>query len=263
MQRGRRSMTAGVIGARHLPKCRCLLASMPVLSACLRARHRPPNAASLNSDQTSSRLTRRKVNAGRNPRRSTGTSPGGRRPALRRPSARRRHGRCTHDAHCGDPPDNRSRVRRCQGLSHKRCNWVLLFRVNLSYLVERIIRSGNAIVKAFSAAFHRLDQRCRPLPVGSRLMIARYTHLSAAASVGKCRRAGPRGWRGPGRAIHVNSPAFEVYVATDRGVEVLDGATNTVVGSITSPAAWDISAADGTARQLFVAERSGNLTRLS
>ncbi len=45
------------------------------------------------------------------------------------------------------------------------------------------------ISKALSTAFQRLDQRCRPLPVGSRLMTARKTHFSAAASVGKCPRA--------------------------------------------------------------------------
>ena len=61
--------------------------------------------------------------------------------------------------------------------------------MNLGYFVEGIIRPGNAIVKAFNAGFHRLVQRCRPRPVGSRLMMARYTHLSAAVSVGKCPRA--------------------------------------------------------------------------
>jgi hypothetical protein len=45
------------------------------------------------------------------------------------------------------------------------------------------------MVKAFNAPFQRLDQRFRPLPVGSRLMTARYTHLSAAWSLGKCPRA--------------------------------------------------------------------------
>jgi len=34
--------------------------------------------------------------------------------------------------------------------------------------------------KAFRAAFHRFDHRWRPLPVGSRLMIARYRHFRAA-----------------------------------------------------------------------------------
>ena len=43
--------------------------------------------------------------------------------------------------------------------------------------------------KALRAAFHRLVQRLRPFPVGSRLMIARYRHLSAACSVGKWPRA--------------------------------------------------------------------------
>src|SRR5437763_3760341 len=43
--------------------------------------------------------------------------------------------------------------------------------------------------KAFSAAFHRLDQRARPRPVGSRLVMARYNTFNAAASVGKWPRA--------------------------------------------------------------------------
>src|SRR5260370_31489989 len=43
--------------------------------------------------------------------------------------------------------------------------------------------------KAFKAAFHRLVQRLRPFPVGSRLMIGRYRHLRAACSVGKWPRA--------------------------------------------------------------------------
>jgi hypothetical protein len=36
-----------------------------------------------------------------------------------------------------------------------------------------MIRPGKAIVKAFSAGFQRFDQRRRPFPVGSMLMIAR------------------------------------------------------------------------------------------
>ncbi len=60
-----------------------------------------------------------------------------------------------------------------------------LLRVNLGYFVGSIMRSGKAIVKAFTAPFHRFDQRRRPLPVGSRLITARYTHLSAACSLGK------------------------------------------------------------------------------
>src|SRR5215469_13039320 len=43
--------------------------------------------------------------------------------------------------------------------------------------------------KALRAAFHRLVQRWRPCPVGSRLMRARYRHLRAACSVGKWPRA--------------------------------------------------------------------------
>src|SRR5205807_10272776 len=43
--------------------------------------------------------------------------------------------------------------------------------------------------KAFNAAFHRLDQRARPRPVGSRLVMARYNTFNAACSVGKWPRA--------------------------------------------------------------------------
>ena len=68
-------------------------------------------------------------------------------------------------------------------LSHKRCNGFGSLRVNLCYFVASIIRSGKAIVKAFKAPFHRFDQRWRPLPVGSRLMTARYTHLRAHAGI--------------------------------------------------------------------------------
>src|SRR3954462_5864874 len=50
-------------------------------------------------------------------------------------------------------------------------------------------RPSKVISKALSASFPRLDHRRRPRPVGSRLMIARYTHFSAAASVGKGPRA--------------------------------------------------------------------------
>src|SRR5439155_19557077 len=50
-------------------------------------------------------------------------------------------------------------------------------------------RPSKVISKAFRAAFHRLVQRARPRPVGSRLMIARYRHFRAACSVGKWPRA--------------------------------------------------------------------------
>ena len=43
--------------------------------------------------------------------------------------------------------------------------------------------------KALRAAFHRLVQRLRPFPVGSRLVIARYRHFRAACPVGKWPRA--------------------------------------------------------------------------
>src|SRR5205085_8250654 len=43
--------------------------------------------------------------------------------------------------------------------------------------------------KAFNAAFHRLVQRARPLPVGSRLHTVRYNTFNADCSVGKWPRA--------------------------------------------------------------------------
>src|SRR5439155_12851567 len=43
--------------------------------------------------------------------------------------------------------------------------------------------------KAFRAAFQRLDQRARPLPVGSRLQMVRYNTFNADCSVGKWPRA--------------------------------------------------------------------------
>src|SRR5688572_3887858 len=42
---------------------------------------------------------------------------------------------------------------------------------------------------AFNAAFQRLDQRARPLPVGSRLQMVRYNTFNADCSVGKWPRA--------------------------------------------------------------------------
>ena len=43
--------------------------------------------------------------------------------------------------------------------------------------------------KVLSAAFHRLDQWARPLPVGSRLQMVRYNAFNADCSVGKWPRA--------------------------------------------------------------------------
>src|SRR5205085_8912748 len=43
--------------------------------------------------------------------------------------------------------------------------------------------------KAPRAAFQRLDQRVRPLPVGSRLQMVRYNTFNADCSVGKWSRA--------------------------------------------------------------------------
>jgi hypothetical protein len=47
------------------------------------------------------------------------------------------------------------------------------------------MRFEKVIAKALSAGFQRTAQRCWPRPVGSRLRVTWYRHLSAAASVGK------------------------------------------------------------------------------
>jgi hypothetical protein len=52
-----------------------------------------------------------------------------------------------------------------------------------------VMRPSKVIAKAFKAPFHRDVHRARPLPVGSRARVARYRHLSAACSLGKCPRA--------------------------------------------------------------------------
>jgi hypothetical protein len=67
----------------------------------------------------------------------------------------------------------------------------------------------------------------------------------------------------PGRAIAVDSNSREVYVATDRGIEFLDGAANKWVRRVDNHPSWNIAAAPGQTRQLFLAERNGNLTRLA
>jgi hypothetical protein len=54
------------------------------------------------------------------------------------------------------------------GLSSKRCNFLLC-----CYLRPALRRPSKVMSKALRAAFHRLVHRLRPLPVGSRLMIAR------------------------------------------------------------------------------------------
>src|SRR5438445_7370499 len=61
--------------------------------------------------------------------------------------------------------------------------------VSVVYLRPALRRPSKVMSKAFRAAFHRLVQRWRPRPVGSRLMIARYRHFRAACSVGKWPRA--------------------------------------------------------------------------
>src|ERR671939_180312 len=56
-------------------------------------------------------------------------------------------------------------------------------------LLAAATRPSKAMSKAFNAAFQRLDQRARPLPVGSRLQIARYNTFNADSSLGKWPRA--------------------------------------------------------------------------
>src|SRR2546427_7497708 len=51
------------------------------------------------------------------------------------------------------------------------------------------MRPSKVMSKAFKAAFQRLDQRARPLPVGSRLVMVRYRIFNADCSVGKWPRA--------------------------------------------------------------------------
>jgi YVTN family beta-propeller protein len=67
----------------------------------------------------------------------------------------------------------------------------------------------------------------------------------------------------PGRAIAVNGSTREVYVATDRGIEIIDGAANRWLRRIDGHPSWNIAAAPGNARQLFLAERNGSLSRLA
>src|SRR5918912_3803085 len=56
-------------------------------------------------------------------------------------------------------------------------------------LLAAATRPSKAMSKAFNAAFHRLDQRARPLPVGSRLQMVRYNTFNADCSLGKWPRA--------------------------------------------------------------------------
>jgi len=51
------------------------------------------------------------------------------------------------------------------------------------------MRPSKVIANAFSAGFHLIARRALPFPVGSSARVARYKHLSAACSVGKCPRA--------------------------------------------------------------------------
>src|SRR3989442_15516196 len=61
--------------------------------------------------------------------------------------------------------------------------------LGVGYLGPAERRPSKVISKAFRAAFHRLVQRARPRPVGSRLIVVRYRHFRAACSVGKWPRA--------------------------------------------------------------------------
>jgi hypothetical protein len=57
--------------------------------------------------------------------------------------------------------------------------------VSVVYFRPALRRPSKVMSKALRAAFHRLVQRLRPFPVGSRLISARYRHFRAACSVGK------------------------------------------------------------------------------
>jgi DNA-binding beta-propeller fold protein YncE len=105
-------------------------------------------------------------------------------------------------------------------------------------------------------------------PVHERIYVANLGGGGVAPSVSVFHRSGldllaTIKLTAPGRAIAVNSTAREVYVATDRGVEFIDGATNSWLRRIDGHPSWNVAAAPGNARQLFLAERSGDLTRLS
>lgn len=52
-------------------------------------------------------------------------------------------------------------------------------------------------------------------------------------------------------------------MATDRGTAIVDATTNTFSRLVDERPSWGIAAAAGTARQVFLAERNGNLTRLT
>src|SRR5712692_9881447 len=84
----------------------------------------------------------------------------------------------------GPPPPDVSAARVCQ------LNGVTDLG---GYFMPAGRRPSKVMSKALRAAFHRLVQRLRPLPVGSRLMIARYRHLRAPARWGSGRGRSPRG----------------------------------------------------------------------
>jgi YVTN family beta-propeller protein len=65
------------------------------------------------------------------------------------------------------------------------------------------------------------------------------------------------------RSLALNSDAEEIYVASNSGVHVVDTGTLTVARHIPGGPTWGLTAAPGTARQLFVAELRGNLLRLT
>jgi len=65
------------------------------------------------------------------------------------------------------------------------------------------------------------------------------------------------------RAVAVNPDARELYAASDRGTVVFDAATVRFVRLLDERMAWGVAAADGTARQVFLAERNGSITRLN
>lgn len=70
--------------------------------------------------------------------------------------------------------------------------------------------------------------------------------------------------RGPARAITVNPYAHQIFVTSERAVEVIDDTRLEVVRTIPAGLGFAIATEPGPSRQLYVGDlRSGELTRLS
>jgi hypothetical protein len=54
-----------------------------------------------------------------------------------------------------------------------------------------------------------------------------------------------------------------VYAAADRGTVVFDATTDRFVRLLDARISWGIASADGTARQVFLAESNGSITGLN